>query len=133
MDLCDNGENLLFDPDSLHAWRMSAGAEVIERSEAESSLDQRLLCCCGLKATTHRNVSDFQPVSVAELLTTADVGRPGSSCMFASDLKGNFTEDFDVHKDAILDNFGAFTSALKQGVATANLVLSIGQFIVDRN
>ncbi|XP_005110966.1 McKusick-Kaufman/Bardet-Biedl syndromes putative chaperonin [Aplysia californica] len=117
----EDTESLLVDPTSYHAWRVPKGKEEMLSS------DRLAPCCCGMKVTSSGNLSEFQYVSVGELLTTSDQFGLGGPVL--SEKVEERLEDSLV----VLDSYLAMTSALKQAVATANLVLSIGQVIVDRN
>jgi len=114
--LTEECTSLLTDPTCGHAWRVpSEGGEDGEE----------VACCCGLQVTSSQDLAQLDYVSVEEL--------PRVHGVTGSHARSTLTRGREVTSDTILDSYTAGTSALRQAVSTANLVLSIGQFIVDRN
>ena len=108
------------DSASFHVWRVPKGKEDM------CSPSQVMACSCGLKVTNYETLAGFQYVSVEELKTSSH--RLEKEVHMSEVVEGK-----DMHHGAVLDNFLAVSCALRQAVATTNLVLSIGQFIVDKN
>ncbi|XP_059162975.1 molecular chaperone MKKS-like [Physella acuta] len=101
--------NVVVDPTSFHCWRLD-----------NSKL---AFCCCGMKSSPRECLETFDFIYPFE--------QPSS---VASHTRSTVSVvDNPAHPHLVLDSFVAATQALQKGIFSANLLLSLGQFVVNKN
>lgn len=101
--------NLVVDPTSFHCWRVDNSKLAV--------------CCCGMKSIPRECLETFDFIHRYE--------QP--SCVASHSRSTVSVVDNPAHPRLVLDSFVAATQALQKGIFSANLLLSLGQIVVNKN
>lgn len=121
LQLKSKDEFLTFDPDSGHAWRMPKG--MVGKMDCEGVVH----CCCGYKFMPSDCLEQMGMVFDSEDLNAHTIP-------FITDSgTRHCVKDAVGYDFVVLDSYSAVVNALNKASLTASMLMSVGQFVMDKN